>query len=532
MRRWNGWGEENIDYPLNEKACEFIRDRIGLGLNIPDASLEDVLSKIPSSRLPDHDLIKVDKMSRLCHSCGQSLPDWISLRYGSIRRFTDGVAYPESDDQVRDLINFAYLNEFILIPYGGGTSVVGHINPGPEDSPCITIDLHNLDTLLKLDETSRVVTIGAGATGPKIESMLNKQNFTLGHFPQSFEYSTLGGWIATRSCGQQSYHYGRIEDIFRGGHLETPGGAFEIQTYPASAAGPDIRQLILGSEGRFGVITNACVKIHPIPTKEAFYGVFFDNILSGLDAIREIAQARIPVSMLRLSDAIETETTLALSGRERLTKLSDIGLKLFGMGEQKCLLIYTITSGSQYIFRDIQDEVNSIIRKHNSFNTGTLIGQIWAKSRFFSPYLRNSLWTLGYALDTLETAVQWSKIIPLIEKLRMTIQGALEQINEKVIVLTHISHVYQDGASIYITYIYRRTKDWEQTLDRWENIKAAASRDILDHGGTISHQHGVGTDHKAYLVDEKGSIGIDMIENILKAVDPKGLMNPGKLINY
>jgi alkyldihydroxyacetonephosphate synthase len=346
MRRWNGWGDEAQTYLLPVSALVYLESVIGRGCSSPDADLEDILKSVPPSRLSPNPLVETGQETRLLHACGQSLPDWVALRSGRIPAFPDGVAYPSSEAEVRELMGFAYSTGIQLIPYGGGTSVVGHINPLPGETPTLTVDVLRLDHLLALDETSRLATFEAGVTGPALEAQLNRRGYTLGHFPQSFEQSTLGGWIATRSSGQQSFHYGRIEALFAGGLIETPLGSLDLPPHPASAAGPDLRQIILGSEGRLGILTRATLRIRPLPEIDRFYGVFFRDWPAGLQAVRAVAQAGIPVSMLRLSDAQETETTLVLSGKDRLVSLAKRGLSAFSFGPERCLLIYGIT-GSQ-----------------------------------------------------------------------------------------------------------------------------------------------------------------------------------------
>lgn len=239
MKRWNGWGEETTIYPLPASADRYLGDLVGEGLHLEDARLEQALQAVPVSALASHPLISTDPEDRLRHARGQSLPDWIALRSGQVRAFPDGVAYPSTDAEVHDLLDFAKKTGAKVIPYGGGTSVVGHINPLPGGAPVLTMDLTRLKRLLALDETSHLATFEAGVTGPEIEKQLNPRGYTLGHFPQSFEFSTLGGWVVTRSSGQQSYHYGRIETLFAGGHIETPTGAMDLPVHPASAAGPD-----------------------------------------------------------------------------------------------------------------------------------------------------------------------------------------------------------------------------------------------------------------------------------------------------
>jgi alkyldihydroxyacetonephosphate synthase len=529
MRRWNGWGDESIEYPLNDAAAGYLSQLLGDVEPVADAAFEDVVGAVPESRLTEHPLVSAEPAERVRHARGQSLPDWIALRSGRIGPFPDGVAYPSSADEVRALLDYAKASGACLIPYGGGTSVVGHINPLPMGPPALTVDLTRLSNLLNLDKTSQLASFGAGASGPQIESQLRERGYTLGHYPQSFEYSTLGGWIATRSSGQQSYHYGRIEDLFAGGMVETPLGTLQLPALPASAAGPDLRQLILGSEGRFGIITRATVRVRSLPETEGFYAIFFDDWASGVAAVRAIAQSRLSVSMLRLSDAQETQTTLALAGRERLVELAGRGLQLLKFGPERCLLLFGVT-GRRRRASKTRRQVAATALKFNGLFVGSPIGKTWRKSRFQSPYLRNTLWKRGYAVDTLETAVPWSAIHETARSIRSALDNGLSDIGERVLTLIHLSHVYEDGASIYVTYLFCRAGDPEETLRRWHLLKIAASETIIAMRGTISHQHGVGLDHMPYLAAEKGELGIQWLEAARRAVDPQGVLNPGKML--
>ena len=528
MKRWNGWGDEATTYPLPDSAARYLANLVGEGPHLLDASLEETLQAVPPASLPAHPLISTDPEARLRHARGQSLPDWIALRSGQLRAFPDGVAYPASRQEVRSLLDYAKKTGIKLIPYGGGTSVVGHINPLPGNAPVLSMDLSRLKRLLALDESSHLATFEAGVSGPEIEKQLNARGYTLGHFPQSFVLSTLGGWIVTRSSGQQSYHYGRIEALFAGGHLETPSGTMDLPVHPASAAGPDLKQIVLGSEGRLGVLTQATLRVRPLPEFEAFYGVFFRNWEQGANAVRQIAQAGVGVSMLRMSNAIETTTTLALSGQDDLVKWAGRGLGALGYGNERALLVFGVT-GTRRQASQARREALEIIRAQGGLMTGTAIGKMWKKSRFYAPYLRNTLWEAGYALDTLETAIPWSEVAATAEETQKVIRAGLADAGERVLVFAHLSHVYRDGASIYITYLFRRT-DPDETLRRWQALKGAASRVILAHGGTISHQHGVGLDHAAYLPAEKGPLGMQTLESVIRLFDPDGTMNPGKLL--
>jgi alkyldihydroxyacetonephosphate synthase len=533
MRRWNGWGDDSITYPLHPSAVRFLVQRVGNGSPPRDASFADVVAQVPPSRLPAHPLVSAASADRARHAAGQSLPDWVALRSGRIGVFPDGVAYPSSAADVRGLIGYAQAVGACLIPYGGGTSVVGHVNVGqfgklPYSLPTLTVDLSRLNRLHRLDATSGLATFGAGVAGPDLEAQLRAAGFTLGHYPQSFEYSTLGGWIATRSSGQQSLGYGRIEQLFAGGHIETPAGALDLPSFPASAAGPDLRELVLGSEGRLGIITEATVRVTPLPKQEEFRAVFFPSWDAGRAAAREIVQARLPLSLLRLSTAAETEITLALAGHENLIGLLESLLKVRGVGNGKCMLILGFT-GREGMVRAARHEALGITADHGGAHVGETFGRQWHASRFRTPYLRNTLWELGYAIDTLETATDWANVPVMVDAIESALTNALAEIGERVHVFTHLSHVYPYGSSIYTTYLFRLAADPDKTLARWQAMKAAASQAIVTRGGTISHQHGVGVDHAAYLEAEKGALGLTAIRELCAVFDPDKIMNPGKL---
>ena len=529
MKRWNGWGNIQTDYPFPDTARDYLVNLLGPLPDLPPADLESTLASVPESRLPHHPLIDTEPEARLRHARGQSLPDWVALNHNRVDTFPDGAAFPDSENDLPALLAFAKNHGANIIPYGGGTSVVGHINPLPGQKPNLTISLERLDHLLKIDPESHLAEFEAGVTGPVLEEELQRYGYTLGHFPQSFEYSTLGGWIASRSSGQQSYYYGRIEELFAGGVVETPQGKLVLQPYPASAAGPDLREWFLGSEGRLGIITKAQVRIRPRPQKEGFFGVFFPSWESGSDAVRAITQSAIPVSMLRLSNPIETETTLILSGISWLD-LADRGLRLIGQGDERCLLIFGVT-GSPQLTGLAKRRTRAICRSYGGFFVGEIIGHAWEKNRFYSPYLRNTLWDAGVAVDTLETALPWTQVREASLAVPNSITTAINKFGEKALVMTHLSHIYHDGASIYTTFLFRRTADPDQLLDRWKAMKSAASQEIQKFGGTISHQHGVGVDHKSYLPVEKGPLGIEGIRAAAKQFDPDGILNPGKLFD-
>src|SRR5699024_6782584 len=242
-------------------------------------------------------------------------------------------ALPNSSAEVAELLRWAELNNVVVIPYGGGTSVAGHITPPVSERPVLTISLRNMNTLLHVDQESQLATFGAGVNGPELEQQLTELGYCLGHFPQSWELSTLGGWVASRSSGQQSLRYGRIEQMFAGGRVETPKGTLTIPTFPASSAGPDLREIILGSEGRFGILTEVTVRVTPLPEKEEFHVAFLPSWEEGIRLVRSIAQAKLPLSMVRLSNAVETHTQLQLAGKPMLVAVLEKWPSLRGLNQ-------------------------------------------------------------------------------------------------------------------------------------------------------------------------------------------------------
>lgn len=530
MRRWNGWGDESRSMALPKSADTFLADLLGTTHPLPDAALSDVCAKVPQSRLPEHKLISVDIEARVRHARGQSLPDWLAMRSGDFKVFPDGVAFPENAEHVSELMQYAKANDVEVIPYGGGTSVAGHITPNHSERPVLTVSLARMNQLLDLDEQSQIATFGAGTPGPLVESQLRAKGYTLGHFPQSFELSTIGGWVASRSSGQQSLRYGRIEQMFAGGKMETLDGTMELPTFPASSAGPDMRELVMGSEGRFGILTEVKVRVTRLPEAENFYVTFFPDWAAASAFCREVAQQRIGLSMLRVSNAVETQTQLKLAGHESLIAWLERYLSWRGCGEHKCMLTYGIT-GSKSQNRAAAGQVAKLTRRFKGIGTGTMLGKKWQGNRFRLPYLREALWLKGYAIDTLETATDWQNVNSLQDKVEAVLKEGLKDENEPVHVFTHLSHVYSQGCSLYTTYLYRCGKDYETTYARWKKLKAAASETIVNNRGTISHQHGVGKDHAPYLAVEKGDKAMTVLRELCHHFDENQQLNPGTLID-
>jgi alkyldihydroxyacetonephosphate synthase len=546
LRKWNGWGKENFSlYDKNtlEELRRFLIEYLGKPHFVPrEIPKQELLNKILESNIniskdfkEVENRIFTEKEIRLDYSFGQSFPDWISFKTGWNVNITDAVAIPTNLNELKLIYQLCKKNNYKLLIYGGGTSVVGHIRP--ENHPVITLSMEKFNKVLEVNKKNSYAIIQAGANGPEIESQLQQFGYRLGHYPQSFEYSTLGGWIATRSSGQQSLYYGRIEDLFLGGKVLTDEGEMQILPVPASSAGPDLKYWILGSEGRTAIIFEAVMKIRKLPETEEFYGIFFKDTKSGIDFIREAVQLKTSLSMVRLSFPEESMINLQMAkatGHQKTIGYLNHFLSFKGFKNNFCMMVLGFTGTK----KEVQHSKNIIFNLIKDFDglvkplfISKKLGKSWEKNRFYTPYLRNTLWELGYGVDTLETCLTWDKIEKAKEAIEQAIIKTAHNYNEKVIVYTHLSHVYLNGSSLYTTYIFRLKENPEELFQFWKSMKHAASKVIIELNGTISHQHGVGKDHKEYLIFEKGNAGINWIKKYLEFADPALIFNNKNLID-
>lgn len=544
--RWNGWGSVEEDYGLEDRANAFwgwAGSALGMKAvpDCPAPSLDDTQMADPA--LTDEALaalkaicgerIKTDKFERAFHARGKSYPDLVVVRSGTVDPAPDAVAYPETADEVHALLKAAAEHKLAVIPYGGGSSVVGAINAAKRDDQAgiVVVDTTLMDKLISIDEEALTATIQAGAYGPQLEAQLQEQGYTLGHYPQSFEYSTLGGWISARGAGQQSNKFGKAEKWFVSARVATPQGAWNTEPYPASAAGPNLNQLVLGHEGTLGIITDATVRVQRLPETRDYRGFFMPDYFSGIAAIRDMVQAGLPVAMTRLSDPNETEffQKAATVGTPKARQLGLL-LKLlrFRVGKRPCLMLIGVEGEGPKV-EGTRDAVRAIVKRHGGVHTGTIFSSNWYKQRFHSPYLRDPMLDHGIAVDTLETATTWSNMRKLYDAVMAALDTSIKSTlkdGQKCMVMCHVSHSYPDGASLYFTYVW--PQDLEAPMEQWQRIKAAASDAILATGGTISHHHGVGTDHKQWFEQEKGDIGLAALKGVKQAIDPDGILNPNK----
>lgn len=537
---WYGWGDPARATRLGPGALEFLRRTLKLPAveaTRPPVELADVrvgpvaldpsvLDELRGVAGAEH--VATDHTTRILHAGGKSTPDLLRRRSGDALGAPDAVVFPGSAEEVRAILALCVRRKLAVVAFGGGTSVVGGVEPlrGRFDG-AITLDLRRLDRLLHVDPLARTATFEAGIRGPAIEVALAPHGLTLGHFPQSHQEATLGGYVATRSAGQASTGYGRSNELVKSAHLETPAGPFDAgSTAPGSAAGPRLLDVVVGSEGTLGVITSATVKVVPAPAAKVYGAWAFPSFEAGAEAMRRLkhngARGDMP-HVCRLSDTDETASTFKLGG----WKTGALQRYLRIRGQKTPALALFVWEGDGRAARARERRSARIMRAAGGISLGPLPGKSWEHGRFSGPYLRDELLTRGVYVETLETAATWGQLERTYAGVRQAILDSLQENGAAAFVQTHVSHVYSDGASLYFTVLAGLEGDG---LAQNARVKAAASRAIVAAGATITHHHAVGTDHAPYMGAEIGELGIQVLAAIKNTLDPEGIMNPGKLI--
>jgi alkyldihydroxyacetonephosphate synthase len=454
--------------------------------------------------------VKTDLETRWGHTRGYSTPDLLRHRAGDTTDMPAAVVYPGSHDDVQALLTACSEHHVVVVPYAGGTSVVGGL--APQDTSFVAVDLRRLDQLTELDEISRTARLEAGVRGTAAEALLAERGYTLGHFPQSYEGASIGGYAATRSSGQSSAGYGRFDQMVVGLTLATPRGTIQLGHAPMSAAGPDLRQLVLGSEGTLGIITSVVVRIRPRPVERSFEGWKFASFDDGLTAIRRLAQDGPLPTVLRLSD--EAETAINLADPDVLGGGSGGVLAIVGFEGERTAVRRT--------------EVAEVLTASGGESLGEGPGETWREGRYRAPYLRDPLLDEGALVETLETAAFWSAVPELKARVTEALVTTLTEQGTPPIVLCHVSHVYETGASLYFTVICAQT---DNPIAQWQKAKTAANAAIGAAGATITHHHGVGTDHSSAYAAEVGPLAIEALQAVKRVLDPEAILNPGILIS-
>ena len=512
------WGDPAAAAPLPESTRGLVEMAFGLderpavtGAVPPAGALgADLLDGLRAIVGADH--VRTDDATRALRTRGKSTPDLLRARAGDLDDAPDAVVRPADHDEVERLLALAVEHRLALVPFGGGTSVTGGLVARRDGyAGVLSLDLVRMKRLLAVDPVSMTATLEPGLRGPEAEALLAEHGLTLGHYPQSFEYASIGGFAATRSSGQSSAGYGRFDALVVGLTAVTPSGTLTLGSAPATAAGPDLRQLLLGSEGAFGVITSVTVRVRPRPAVTVYDGWHWPSFDTGADAMRTLAQAGLLPTVIRLSDEAETALNLA--------RPDEIGAG----GGGGCLMIAGF-EGEPAAVAARRAAVSAVLAGLGGTGLGEGPGDAWAQGRFHAPYLRDAMLDVGVLVETLETATFWSNR----ERLYADVKAALERtLGDDAIVLCHVSHVYETGCSLYFTVAAKETDD---PLAQWRAAKAAASDAMIDAGATITHHHAVGTDHKPWFAREIGPVGVRVLRAVKAELDPSGILNPGVLV--
>ncbi len=536
--RWWGWGDADHAPALPAHALDFLAETVEISHHPrPAVALAHVRLRPPAAgetrlqalrAIVGEENVRDGHSERVAHAAGRGYLDLVRLRSGEPDGAPDAVVLPDSHEQVRAVIELCARTSLAVVPFGGGTSVVGGVAPlrGAHEG-VLALDMRRMGAVIELDRESLTVAVQAGIRAPALERHLAARGLTLGHFPQSFEYVSLGGCAATRSAGQASSGYGAIEKMIMGLRLAAPAGDIELQAVPATAAGPSLRQVLIGSEGVLGVISELSLRVRAAPRERVYEGVFFEHFSAGVQALRALAQHHATPDVARLSDGPETRMSLALAGSGGLKgRLGRAYLGARGYGDG-CLAILGF-EGDPRAVAARRRRAQALVRQCGGLAVGRSPGEAWLKGRFTAPYLRDELMTHGVMVETLETATQWSNVSRLHGEVARAIADALSACGTPGLVMCHVSHLYETGASLYFTFLAARRS--EDEIGQWRTVKEAASGAIVRSGGTITHHHAVGCDHAPWMEQEVGGTGLAALRALKRELDPDGIMNPGKLL--
>jgi len=532
MRFW-GWGEDAHAGAPPHHGIAWLEEVLGAPLKsarpAPDIGAVE-LSKPRLTRRAAAALraivgeggVREDDHSRIVHAAGKGYPDLVRLSAGDARPAPDAVVLPATGEQVSAVLAACAQEDVAVVPFGGGTSVVGGVEPerGGHRS-VIALDLGLLTRLVDLDQRSQLATLEPGLRGPEVEHVLRTRGFTLGHYPQSFEYATVGGWVATRSAGQASAGYGRIDELVEGARLVTPSGDVNLATHPASAAGPDLRELVVGSEGILGVLTQVTLRVRPRPPAGRYEAWMLPSFEAGQEALRACVQEEVSPDVARLSDEPETTMSLALAGLEG-KRAALLGRYLGARGIERGSLMITGWEGTPERVAVRRRATTAVLRRNGAAPLGAGPGRAWARGRFHAPYFRDDLLARGVMVETLETATTWSGLPGLLAGVRSALS------RHAPFVACHVSHIYPTGASLYFTFL--APQDPDDPIGQWRRAKTDACDAIVAAGGTITHHHAIGRDHRRWLAAEDGALGVEALRAVKATLDPAGIMNPGKLL--
>lgn len=544
---WWKWGDpasyEHVDnYPNLRQICI---DRFGMDpredfhppSDFDIAPTDPQLKEMCESAFSflGKDKLDFSRERRLQAALGKSYHDVIRIFRNHRIEVPDAVLEPSSHAEVQSIVNAAGDADIVLVAVGGQTNVVGAltINTAGAKRPVVFIDLGRMDRLISIDETNMTARFQAGVFGPHLEEQLQPYGLTLGHFPQSFEFSTLGGWVVTRSAGQESTYYGKIEDMVVSVKVATPAGTIETPRFDKDAEGINLTHLFVGSEGALGIVTEVDVLLHRKPVSNRWVLALFPDFRSGSECLREIIQEDIYPSVCRLSDGPETYFYSQLKPSKKgplesiKKSLQKAYLGIRNIDEPNIMMLRFEELSTSRLAEVLT--ARKIIGRHKGVLIPSSLAKNWEDTRFHTPYLRDTMMEHRIFIDTMETVVPWDKVMSLHDNVTAGLRECEEFHKEKGIIMGHISHIYRHGACLYFILICPMNTGSE--VEQWQAVKKVVSDNIVSSGGSISHHHSVGLDHREYYLERQDPLGLQVLKSMKEQLDPKRILNPGKLFD-
>ena len=544
--KWWGWGDEEVEFhpqahpafwPYAREELGIERDDFGRrewkieAVQLPEISSDErFVAKLRSFLNPTQ--ISDQRHERVIHAYGKGFRDLFRLRRGLAKGAPDLVVYPENEREVCLTLRAAAERDVMVIPFGGGSNISGCLERMEAKRMLVSLDMRRLRRVLAVDRPSRTARIETGIFGPDLEQQLGAYGVTLGHFPDSFLHSTLGGWIATRSAGMQSDRYGKIEDMVVAVRMVTPEGVLATRTVPKSSNGIDVNHLCIGSEGTLGVITEATMRVHPQPESRQVRGYLFPEFEGGIQAMHECVERECMPAMVRLNDP--DKTALSLAFRPPPSRLSNVMSGIFkgylhlrGLASFRACLMLTAFEGSRYEVARQLGQAQAIYRRFGAISMGESAGRSFEATKYDFPHIRDFLLDRDVSTDVSETSTVWSNILPLYRQTLGLLRATILETGVRPWAGCHISHTYHCGASVYFTFGFRQQQGRE--MEQYLRVKRAAQQSFIDCGATLSHHHAVGTEHLPWLEADISQLGVRAVAAIKRGLDPGNIMNPGRL---
>ncbi len=544
--KWWGWGNEDVQFdskahpgfwPYAKSVLEIETDDFDQphwmldAINVPEGRVDEhFLTKLRSFLAPTQ--ICEDKKERVIHAYGKGFRDLFRLRRGLANAAPDLIVYPQSEREVCLTLRSAADRDVVVIPFGGGSNISGCLERMDAGRVTISLDMRRMRRVLEVDAHSCTARIESGIFGPDLEQQLSRQGLTLGHFPDSFLHSTLGGWIATRSAGMQSDKYGKIEDMVLAVRMVTTEGVLTTRTVPKSSNGIDANHICIGSEGTLGVITEATMRVHPRPELRVVSGYLFPDFESGIAAMHECMRQECMPAMARLNDP--DKTALSFAFRPPASLISQAAGSLFKtylrakgfMLPSACLMLTAVEGRQNEVVRRLS-QAEAIYQRCGAVSMGEDAGKSFEATKFDFPHIRDFLLDRNVTTDVSETSTVWNNILPLYRGTMEVLRASILDSGVRPWTGCHISHTYQSGASVYFTFGFKQQSGY--AMQQYLRVKRAAQQSFIDHGATLSHHHAVGTEHLPWLAADISPLGVQTVTAIKNALDPANIMNPGRL---